>query len=33
VGAHVTLFHAVPGEHAETVAADLAAAAERPARR
>lgn len=31
VGAHVTLFHAVPGEHLETVAADLAAVADRPA--
>lgn len=31
VGAHVTLFHAVPGEHVGAVGADLAAAAERPA--
>jgi 2'-5' RNA ligase len=31
VGAHVTLFHAVPGEHVEAVGADLAAAAGRPA--
>lgn len=30
VGAHVTLFHALPGEHAEEVGADLAAAAGRP---
>jgi hypothetical protein len=31
VGAHVTLFHALPGEHADAVAADLDAAAGRPA--
>lgn len=31
VGAHVTLFHAVPGEWRETVAADLAEVADRPA--
>ncbi|MCO7219358.1 2'-5' RNA ligase family protein [Klenkia sp. PcliD-1-E] len=30
VGAHVTLFHAVPGEHEDAVRADLAAAADRP---
>ncbi|HEY6747966.1 MAG TPA: 2'-5' RNA ligase family protein [Mycobacteriales bacterium] len=30
VGAHVTLFHALPGEHADAVGADLAAAADRP---
>ena len=30
VQAHVTLFHALPGEHGDAVAADLAAAAERP---
>jgi 2'-5' RNA ligase len=28
--AHVTLFHALPGEHGDAVAADLAAAAARP---
>lgn len=28
--AHVTLFHAVPGEHEDVVRADLAAAAQRP---
>jgi 2'-5' RNA ligase len=31
VGAHVTLFHALPGEHEDDVAADLRAAADRPA--
>ena len=30
LAAHVTLFHALPGEHAGAVRADLAAAAERP---
>jgi 2'-5' RNA ligase len=29
--AHVTLFHALPGEHEQAVAADLRAAADRPA--
>lgn len=29
--AHVTLFHALPGEHLDAVRADLAAAADRPA--
>ena len=29
--AHVTLFHALPGEHEDAVAVDLAAAADRPA--
>jgi 2'-5' RNA ligase len=31
LSAHVTLFHALPGEHAGAVRADLGAAAERPA--
>ncbi len=31
LAAHVTLFHAVPGEHEDVVRADLAAAAGRPA--
>jgi 2'-5' RNA ligase len=31
LAAHVTLFHALPGEHLDAVRADLAAAAERPA--
>ncbi|RFU23000.1 2'-5' RNA ligase family protein [Geodermatophilus marinus] len=31
LAAHVTLFHALPGEDAEAVTADLAAAAHRPA--
>ncbi|HEX2075407.1 MAG TPA: 2'-5' RNA ligase family protein [Geodermatophilus sp.] len=31
LAAHVTLFHALPGEHEDAVAADLAAAAARPA--
>ncbi len=31
LAAHVTLFHALPGEHLATVDADLAAAAARPA--
>ena len=31
LAAHVTLFHAVPGEHEDAVRADLAAAADRPA--
>jgi 2'-5' RNA ligase len=31
LAAHVTLFHALPGEHGDAVAADLAAAATRPA--
>jgi 2'-5' RNA ligase len=31
LAAHVTLFHALPGEHGDAVAADLAAAADRPA--
>ncbi|MEI4270582.1 2'-5' RNA ligase family protein [Klenkia sp. LSe6-5] len=30
VGAHVTLFHAVPGEHEDAVRADLGTAAARP---
>ncbi|SSC22543.1 Cyclic phosphodiesterase, partial [Klenkia terrae] len=30
LAAHVTLFHAVPGEHEDAVRADLAAAADRP---
>ncbi len=30
VGAHVTLFHALPGEHEDAVRADLARAAARP---
>lgn len=31
LAAHVTLFHALPGEHHDAVRADLAAAADRPA--
>ncbi len=31
LAAHVTLFHALPGEHLNAVRADLAAAADRPA--
>ena len=31
LAAHVTLFHALPGEHLDAVRADLAAAADRPA--
>ena len=31
LAAHVTLFHALPGEHQDAVTADLAAAADRPA--
>ena len=31
VGAHLTLFHALPGEHEDAVRGELAAAAERPA--
>jgi 2'-5' RNA ligase len=31
LAAHVTLFHAVPGEHEDAVRADLADAADRPA--
>jgi len=30
LAAHVTLFHALPGEHEDAVAVDLAAAARRP---
>lgn len=30
LSAHVTLFHALPGEHLDAVRADLAAAADRP---
>ncbi len=30
LAAHVTLFHALPGEHVDAVSADLAAAARRP---
>ncbi len=30
LAAHVTLFHALPGEHLDDVSADLAAAADRP---
>jgi len=30
LAAHVTLFHALPGEHLDAVRADLAAAADRP---
>ncbi|SFF36418.1 2'-5' RNA ligase family protein [Blastococcus tunisiensis] len=31
LAAHVTLFHALPGEHLDAVRADLASAADRPA--
>jgi hypothetical protein len=31
LGAHVTLFHALPGEHLDAVRVDLGAAADRPA--